>query len=196
MNESATISNGIRGCLRVLLVLVLASATSVAAQSRDDLDVTMRMVIDDEDLSDRVVQELQLPESALLPPDEPGPGAGAASREQATEAREQGRALGREMSEESRNKRDEIPRGRPGEAIGIPRGKPDIGRGGGRPDDLPRPGRDGQGGGRPDDVGNPGRGNQDVGGRPDDLPNQGRGNQGGGGRPDDLPRPGGGNGRP
>ena len=84
----------------------------------NELDVTMRMVVDDEDLSGRVVQELQLPEPARLLRGADGPG--AVGRERAAEARERGRALGREISEEARGNRSELRGGKPDEGLEPP----------------------------------------------------------------------------
>lgn len=98
------------------ICLMLGSAGLMAQEN--DLDVTMRMVVDDEDLSGRVVQELQLPEPARLQrgADQPG----AAGRERAAEARERGRAMGREISEEARSNRAELREGDPEEGLELP----------------------------------------------------------------------------
>ncbi|WP_404367889.1 hypothetical protein [Marinobacter sp.] len=135
------------------ICLMLASGGVMAQEN--DLDVTMRMVVDDEDLSGRVVQELQLPEPAGIRSREGQPG--AAGRERAAEARERGRALGREISEEARSNRSELRRGSPDEGIELPSAsRPDMGN------ELPEPGPGSGRDGLPDmdmkpqpDAGNP-----------------------------------------
>lgn len=123
----------LRWVLAGLVTSVLLAPASAMAQDRDDLDVTMRMVVDDEDLTDNVVQELQLPEPAASgqKPSE----SGARGRERAEEAREQGRALGRQISEEARGRREDRAPGRPGDDLDPPSGNP----GGDRDDAPPRP---------------------------------------------------------
>ncbi|MFW5825787.1 MAG: hypothetical protein ACOCVV_12595 [Marinobacter sp.] len=132
------------------LTLVVCMLPGVAlAQSGDDLDVTMRMVVDEEELTDGMIQELQLPEpSAGKLPDSNGQRPGRAG-----DLREQGRGLGREISEEARGRREERSSGGPGKAPEFPPAEP-PGRGendrpgpGGAPDD--RPGAGGNPGGRP-----------------------------------------------
>lgn len=73
------------------------------AHAGDDLDVTMRMVIDDQDLTQSVVREIQLPEPPVA--DQAAPSArddAGSGLESAQEAREQGRAFGQEMSDHAR----------------------------------------------------------------------------------------------
>lgn len=113
--------------------LALLAPGSLLAQG-DDLDVTMRMVADDAELTDRVIQELELPEpqSRALPDDNgrrPG---------QADDLREQGRALGRQISEEARGRREERAVGGPGNAPEFPPADRPA-RGG---NDRPTPGMD------------------------------------------------------
>ncbi|SFR83373.1 hypothetical protein SAMN05216203_3398 [Marinobacter daqiaonensis] len=116
-------------CLAFLAAAVLLSPTSLLAQGRDDLDVTMRMVVDDEDLSDGLVQELQLPASPLARQNERG----AKGRQDAEDMREQGRALGRRISEEARDRREERPLGKPGDGLDLPGDSPRDDIGGERP---------------------------------------------------------------
>ena len=47
-------------------MLGLLLATPALSWAQDDLDVTMRMVADDQELDDSFVQQLELPESCLL----------------------------------------------------------------------------------------------------------------------------------
>lgn len=48
------------GCLLAMLAL------PVAAQSQDDLDVTMRMVTDDDELTESVIREIELSEPVIV----------------------------------------------------------------------------------------------------------------------------------
>lgn len=98
--------------------LLMLAPTALRAQESSGLDVTMRMVVDDEELSGRVVQELQLPEPSRLRDGEAEPG--SAGRERSAEAREQGRALGREISQEARSNRSDLRRGGPEKGLGLP----------------------------------------------------------------------------
>ncbi|MBS3805195.1 MAG: hypothetical protein KGY54_11635 [Oleiphilaceae bacterium] len=119
---------------------LMAMSANLMAQSPDDLDVTMRMVIDDEDLSGRVVQELQLPEPAMN--QSGGAERGSNGRARAEEAREQGRALGRQISEEARGKREDLPAGRRVDNTdrGLSDTEPDLDSGpDSRPETNPRP---------------------------------------------------------
>ena len=73
------------------------------AYAGDDLDVTMRMVLDDQDLTKSVVREIQLPEppaaERAAPEARDKAGAGLESAE---DARDQGRAFGQEMADQAR----------------------------------------------------------------------------------------------
>ncbi|SET78749.1 hypothetical protein [Marinobacter segnicrescens] len=132
-----------------LATIGLVAPGSLLAQGNDDLDVTMRMVVDDAELKDRVIQELQLPEppAGALPKNSEGrPG-------RTEDLREQGRELGRQISEEARGRREErSPVGR-GNAPEFPpadfpgRGRTDRPTPGMQPDDRPGSGR--EPGGRP-----------------------------------------------
>jgi hypothetical protein len=84
------------------LTLVAIIPTTVLAS--EDLDVTMRMVTDDAELSESVVRELELPRLDSSP----AVGGNADSRglDTAEQARERGRAFGQEMSERARESRD------------------------------------------------------------------------------------------
>lgn len=104
-----TISRCLPFVLKSLVALVLLAPASLLAQDGGDLDVTMRMVADDDDLSGGLIQELQLPEA-------PAGVAGSrqeGGRDRPDELREQGRSLGRDVSEEARGRREERSTGRP-----------------------------------------------------------------------------------
>lgn len=77
-------------------VMVMALLSSPSAFANDDLDVTMRMVTDDESLTDSVVREIRLDRPIGL---ESGP---APAGDLARDAREQGRAFGQEVAEGAR----------------------------------------------------------------------------------------------
>ncbi|AOY88946.1 hypothetical protein BKP64_12655 [Marinobacter salinus] len=47
-------------------ILITGLALSVTASGNDDLDVTMRMVLDDSDITGSVVRQIKLPEAASL----------------------------------------------------------------------------------------------------------------------------------
>lgn len=104
---------------RLVLVAMLAGATPLALA--DDLDVTMRMVDDSEDLTGAVTREIRLPELPGLRRHERG-NTLAPGRATAEDARERGRDFGQSVSERAREVRG---------------GKPDIGR-----DNLPETVRD------------------------------------------------------
>lgn len=101
-------------------VLCAASVSSPVLAS-DDLDVTMRMVTDDAELTDSVVREIELPRAPKRPEQalEPrGPG-----RDAARDARERGREFGQSVSERARDKAD-LPQ-RPPQAVERPQ-RPDL----------------------------------------------------------------------
>ncbi|MFB2706859.1 hypothetical protein [Marinobacter shengliensis] len=104
---------------RLMLVAVLAVNAPLALA--DDLDVTMRMVDDSEDLTGAVTREIRLPELPGLRRHERG-NTLAPGRATAEEARERGRDFGQSVSERAREVRG---------------GNPDIGR-----DSLPETVRD------------------------------------------------------
>lgn len=85
--------------LRVLVAAGLLAPTIALAD--DDLDVTMRMVTDDVELTDSVVREIALPPELQRP---------EASR--GSEPRDKGQAFGESMSEKARQSRELI-EGRP-----------------------------------------------------------------------------------
>lgn len=103
-----------------MLVILAFSPAAALAQEQHDLDVTMRMVLEDEELSERVVQELELPEPVRM-----GPAPGRPEfegRDHAAEARSLGRALGEQISEQARSNREELPVGRADGELGLPPG--------------------------------------------------------------------------
>jgi len=95
-----------------LAVFLLVAPTTTVAN--DDLDVTMRMVTDDVELTDSVVREIELP-SAVQRPERPGePDARGRNvvDDVVDKARENGREFGESMSERARESR-EVPGARP-----------------------------------------------------------------------------------
>lgn len=116
----------------VFCFALLASALWPSAVfASDDLDVTMRMVTDDETLTESVVREIELDRPIGLA-DDPGK-----ANKAAKEAREQGRAFGQSVAEQAREaarlRKDEKSRGKPDTpAPGGPSGNP--GKSGGGPE--------------------------------------------------------------
>lgn len=105
------------GIVRLLLIGGgIGLLSSVTAHAQEDLDVTMRMVADDEALSGSFVQELQLPEPEMVPgsaapdPDDPG-------LEIARDARESGRSMGETLAEQARESRNALDMELPGEMV-------------------------------------------------------------------------------
>ncbi|MEX2474296.1 hypothetical protein [Marinobacter sp.] len=98
-------------CLAVLL------ASPAMAQATDDLDVTMRMVVDDEDLTSSVVREIELPEPTGAA-DRGGSGSSARPErpdiETALDAMERGQEMGESASERASEAREVIDSERPG----------------------------------------------------------------------------------
>lgn len=93
------------GLLTVLLLVALSPAAAAS-----DLDVTMRMVEDTEDLTGAVAREIRLPDLPTLTPGDSKDGAAdVPGRERARDARERGRAFGQSASERAREARDEKP---------------------------------------------------------------------------------------
>jgi len=103
-----------------LMCLVALLAWPVMAQARDDLDVTMRMVVDDEDLSNSVVREIELPEPMVSGrPERPGKPETPARPERpdietALDAMERGQEIGESASERASEARELIDSERPG----------------------------------------------------------------------------------
>lgn len=120
--------------LTSLMAVVLLTPGIVLAQGSDELDVTMRMVADDDDLANSLIQELQLPDS---PNGAVGNG-DESRRGRADDLRQQGRSLGREVSAEARARREEQSLGRPGSDSAFSPDNPRSQIG----DDRPAPDRD------------------------------------------------------
>ncbi|TYC61088.1 hypothetical protein FMN52_04345 [Marinobacter sp. BW6] len=91
-----------------LLMLGFWGPTTTLAN--EDLDVTMRMVTDDAELTDSVVREIELPR-ATERPENPGK-SGSRGVDAASEARERGREFGESMSDKARQSRELI-KGKP-----------------------------------------------------------------------------------
>lgn len=105
--------NGSLGFATAGLMLALMSAPVFG---RNDLDVTMRLVGENEDVTESVAREIRLPELPALERRSSGLGRGDGEppgqqiREQ---AREKGRDFGQSMSERARDVRENRPK-RPG----------------------------------------------------------------------------------
>jgi hypothetical protein len=101
--------------IAAMLLAVACSLWLSPAQAQSGLDVTMTMVMDDETLSETVVQEIELPEPStqgLRGSGQLGPGNGSASREYV-------RTLGEHVAEQARESRERRERGggRPGPVV-------------------------------------------------------------------------------
>ena len=112
-------------CLNVALAALMLGAP--VAYAADDLDVTMRMVTDDADLTDSVVREIELSQPIRLQPGQQSAG------DVAREAREKGREFGQSVSEQAREaarlRQQERSTGRPD--------RPEPPENPGRPESLP-----------------------------------------------------------
>jgi len=95
---------------RLVGLLMLGFWVPATTLANDDLDVTMRMVTDDAELTDSVVREIELPR-AIEKPENPGE-SGSRGLDTASEARERGREFGESMSEKARQSRELI-KGKP-----------------------------------------------------------------------------------
>lgn len=97
----------------IFIGLLAAPGLSLA---QDDLDVTMRMVTDDQELDDSFVQQLELPEFADTPADAGNFGDMQTDSEDfATETREDMLDIEETLSEQSRESRDALGIELPGE---------------------------------------------------------------------------------
>ena len=135
------------------LVLALAFIVSSAfaqtppADNRDDLDVTMRVIVDpNAKVPDEIVRKIPLPKPGQPtgPPakdkdkaNESGKpaDAGAQGQQRATEARDQGREFGEQVSDQAKQRSEEARRNKDPPAP--PRGPPDSPPG--RPTPPPQP---------------------------------------------------------
>lgn len=101
------ISARFRSCQRVLLAVLVVSPAWVSAS---DLDVTMRMVEDTEDLTGAVTREIRLPELPALKRNDKGAArTNPAGVEASKESRDRGREFGQSVSERARDVRDNKP---------------------------------------------------------------------------------------
>lgn len=99
----------------IFIVLLAAPGLS---QAQDDLDVTMRMVADDQELDDSFVQQLELPEFADAPARADDFGDMQTDSEDfAAETREDMLDIEDTLSEQSRESRDALGIELPGETI-------------------------------------------------------------------------------
>lgn len=113
---------------RVIGLLMTALVAPMTTLANDDLDVTMRMVTNDAELTDSVVREIQLPR-AVERPGNPGE-SGSSELDAARDARERGREFGESMSEKARQSRELI------------KGKPELPERPERPELPDAPGQD------------------------------------------------------
>ncbi|WP_372986612.1 hypothetical protein [Marinobacter sp.] len=91
-------------------VIVLVALFASETQAREDLDVTMRMVLDERALTESVVREIELPEPVSVErPDRARENRDAPGVDMARDAREQGREFGQEMAEKARESSREKP---------------------------------------------------------------------------------------
>jgi len=122
-------------------VATAAFSQSPPARSRDDLDVTMHVIVDpDAKVPDEIVRRIQLPKPGQAAPaegkkstDEKPADAGAKGQERASEAREQGREFGQQVSEEAKQRAEEVKRNqgkKPDKPPPSPPGRPSTPPGG------------------------------------------------------------------
>ena len=95
---------------RLVGLLMLGFWVPATTLANDDVDVTMRMVTDNAELTDSVVREIELPRT-IGKPENPGE-SGSRGLDAASEARERGREFGESMSEKARQSRELI-KGKP-----------------------------------------------------------------------------------
>src|SRR5678815_2219065 len=138
-----------RSARRRFLALILALfVPAVFAQTPpangDDLDVTMRVIVDpNAKVPDEIVRRIQLPKPAqpATPSEKPNdkgkpadsgkpadkgkpPEPGAQGQQRASEARQQGREFGEQVAEEAKQRSEEARRNKPPKPPGPPRGPP------------------------------------------------------------------------
>lgn len=110
-------SHSLTHWLAPAIICVLLAAPGLA-RAQDDLDVTMRMVTDDQELDDSFVQQLELPESVDSPVETEDFGdMRTESEDFAAEAREEMLDIEETLAEESRESRDALGTELPGEII-------------------------------------------------------------------------------
>ncbi|MEO8017025.1 MAG: hypothetical protein ABI769_04365 [Pseudomonadota bacterium] len=103
--------------LASMLVLIVPAvfAQTPPARKDDDLDVTMRVIVDpNAKVPDEIVRRIQLPKPAQpvtpsVKPAQPG----AQGQQRAAEAREQGREFGQQVAEEAKQRAEEARRNKP-----------------------------------------------------------------------------------
>jgi hypothetical protein len=109
--------------LRIVSLLALivpaVSAQSPPARDRDDLDVTMRVIVDpNAKVPDEIVRRIELPKPAQpspapanpdKKPEKPVP----PGQQRSSEAREQGREFGQQVAEEAKQRAEEARRNNP-----------------------------------------------------------------------------------
>lgn len=81
--------------------LLAAFSTSAA----DDLDVTMRMVLDDNELTEQVVREIELPVPDSVPRNDRD---GLRGNARSEDARQSGRDFGQSVAEDARDARESL----------------------------------------------------------------------------------------
>jgi len=99
-------------------IATAAFSQSPPARSRDDLDVTMRVIVDpNAKVPEEIVRRIQLPKPGQAAPAEDKKSTGekpaepgAKGQERSSEAREQGREFGQQVSEEAKQRADEVKR--------------------------------------------------------------------------------------
>ena len=97
------------------LIAPVVFAQAPPASKSDDLDVTMRVIVDpNAKVPDEIVRRIPLPKPAkpATPSNKPAE-PGAQGKERAAEAREQGREFGQQVSEEAKRRAEEARRNRP-----------------------------------------------------------------------------------
>ena len=97
------------------LIAPAVFAQTPPANKSDDLDVTMRVIVDpNAKVPDEIVRRISLPKPAqpATPSNKPAE-PGAKGKERASEAREQGREFGQQISEEARSRAEEAKRNKP-----------------------------------------------------------------------------------
>lgn len=116
------------------LAVAVALTASPLVMANDDLDVTMRMIQDGEDLTGSVVREIRLPERGASP-GSAAPRGNVAVPPESDRLRERGREFGQSVSERAREARDQnSDRRPPGRPDVSPPGRESIER---RPDPSP-----------------------------------------------------------
>jgi hypothetical protein len=125
------------------LIASAVSAQAPPAGSRDDLDVTMRVIVDpNAKVPDEIVHKIPLPkpgQPAGAPPPKGKPDdPGAKGKSNSAEARDQGREFGQQTADQARQRSEEARRNKP-DKPDKPPGKPPEPPGR-PPDKSPKPG--------------------------------------------------------